>query len=314
MNLESEVRNGYFISSEMKKVWAVEMELLKRLLKVCEKYHLKIWAEGGTLLGTIRHQGFIPWDDDIDMAMLRDDYDKLQAIAKDEFKAPYFFQSGYTDLFAEGMSKLRMDNTTAIQHDTIFQNCHQGIFIDIFPLDKLPEDKIELETFVSIKTKMKQKLMIYCNHNYSLINLKYNWKVFANNLDIAYKGFKQCYLQYDIFVKKYNNTDSKLVSLISWYYNARYVRDIQWYNETIYMKFEDIVMPVPANYDNILKVQFGDYMTPKKEPSMHRGFMVLDPFESYLFYLGRLRKTYKFRSLKERVKSINKQLKHIFLN
>lgn len=77
MNLEPETRNNYYISVEMKKVWAVEMQLLKKLLEVCEKHHLKIWAEGGTLLGAVRHQGYIPWDDDIDMAMLRDDYDRL---------------------------------------------------------------------------------------------------------------------------------------------------------------------------------------------------------------------------------------------
>ena len=81
MNLEPETRNGYYISADMKKVWAVEMQLLKKLLEVCEKHHLRIWAEGGTLLGAVRHHGYIPWDDDIDMAMLRDDYDKLQAIA-----------------------------------------------------------------------------------------------------------------------------------------------------------------------------------------------------------------------------------------
>ena len=92
MNLEKEIRNGYEISADMKKVWAVEMELLKKLLEVCEKHHLRIWAEGGTLLGAVREKGFIPWDDDIDMAMPREDYDKLQTIAKDQFKAPFFFQ------------------------------------------------------------------------------------------------------------------------------------------------------------------------------------------------------------------------------
>lgn len=112
MNLEPETRNDYFISSEMKKVWQVELILLKKLLEVCEKYNLKVFAEGGTLLGAIRERGFIPWDDDIDVAMLREDYDKLQDIALNEFKAPYFFQSGYTDESYVGHIKWNKRNTT----------------------------------------------------------------------------------------------------------------------------------------------------------------------------------------------------------
>ena len=73
------------------------MELLKKLLEVCDKHHLRIWADGGTLLGTVREHGYIPWDDDIDMAMLRDDFDVLVKIAPKEFSHPYFFQFGYTE-------------------------------------------------------------------------------------------------------------------------------------------------------------------------------------------------------------------------
>ena len=145
MNLLEETRDGYTISADMKKVWAVEMKLLKKLLDVCNRHHLRIWAEGGTLLGTIRHHGFIPWDDDIDMAMLRDDYDKLQAIAREEFQAPFFFQSGYTDQFAWGFSKLRMDGTAAILPSDIYQQHHLGIFIDIFCYDAVPDDKNEIK-------------------------------------------------------------------------------------------------------------------------------------------------------------------------
>ena len=70
---QEEVRNNYTITAEMKKIWAVQLELLSVLLDVCKRNHLNIWAEGGTLLGTIREKGYIPWDDDIDMAMLRPD-------------------------------------------------------------------------------------------------------------------------------------------------------------------------------------------------------------------------------------------------
>ena len=141
MNLNEEVRSGYTVSAEMKKVWKVQMDLLKKLLEVCDKHHLKIWAEGGTLLGTVREQGYIPWDDDIDMAMLRDDYDKLVRIAPEEFDHPFFFQCGDTEKFyPRGHAQLRMDGTTAILPYIQFVNSHQGIFIDIFPIDAVPDD------------------------------------------------------------------------------------------------------------------------------------------------------------------------------
>ena len=94
-SFEEETRQNYLISKEMKQVWACELDLLKKLLQVCEKYNLKCWADAGTLIGAIRDHGFIPWDDDIDVAMLREDYDKLVSIADKEFAHPYFFQTIY---------------------------------------------------------------------------------------------------------------------------------------------------------------------------------------------------------------------------
>ena len=92
-----EERNGYMVSSEMKKVWAVELDLLNEFARVCDKYRLKWFAHAGTMLGAVRHHGFIPWDDDIDVVMPREDYERLCSIGSSEFSRPYFFQNeGHT--------------------------------------------------------------------------------------------------------------------------------------------------------------------------------------------------------------------------
>lgn len=300
MTLDPETRNGYFISAEMKKIWAVEMELLKKLLEVCEKYNLRIFAEGGTLLGAVREHGFIPWDDDIDMAMLRDDYDKLQAIAKDEFKSPFFFQSGYTDEFSNGFTRIRMDGTAAILPQSVWHKCHQGIFIDLFPLDVVPDNEKELDRFVKEKIEKKERLTHYCNNYFSILNWKYNWYLFRIKLEIRKNGFYKIFGEYDRFIKQYWNTDNHRVSLISWLYSPVYLREKSWYFKQIKMPFEDIMIPVPYNYDYVLRRQFGDYMKPVKAPNMHGGFFIIDTNHSYKEYLHECRRKVRKDEWKKR--------------
>ena len=87
-SLNEEIRNGFLVSEKRKAVWNVELCLLKRLDEVCKKYNLRYWLDGGSLLGAIRHNGFIPWDDDIDVVMPRKDYDKLSEISKLDYYSP----------------------------------------------------------------------------------------------------------------------------------------------------------------------------------------------------------------------------------
>ena len=100
--LDEEVRDGFTVTTERKKIWAVELDLLVEALRVCNKYGLKVWADSGTMLGAVRHKGFIPWDDDIDLAISRDDYEKLCEVGPKEFKYPYFLpypQSDFNKFF-----------------------------------------------------------------------------------------------------------------------------------------------------------------------------------------------------------------------
>lgn len=292
MNINPEIRNGYNISEEMKTLWAVELKLLKKLLDVCKKNDLKIWADSGTLLGAVRHHGFIPWDDDIDMVMPREDFDKLQNLAKTEFTSPFFWQSGYTDLFPNGMGKLRMDNTTAIERASLFKDYHQGIFIDIFPLDVMPNEQEDIETFNNEVLKLKSNLSIICEHHYSLTNWRYNFYLYKKVKKLKKRGFHKYFEDYDNYVKKYKDTDNGQVSLIAWYYHERNLRKRDWYNKTLYCSFEDILIPIPADYDLILTKAYGDYMTPIQAPSMHEGFICIRTDCSYKEFLPSLRRKY----------------------
>ena len=302
MNLESEFRDGFLVSAEMKKVWAVQIDLLKKLLQVCEKHNLKVFADGGTLLGTIRHKGYIPWDDDIDMVMLRPDYDKLVSVATKEFDHPYFFQCGYTEkVYPRGHAQLRMDGTTAILPLPAFVNTHQGVFIDIFPYDAVPDDEKEMNRQIEERNKLLDKM---------IRSSVFDWfHPFRSMKLLKYKSkFGDLYKEYEDLFRKYKVEECNNVSCFSFQVDPdRFLRDKHWYDDTIFMPFEDVMMPVPIGYHDILTKQYGDYMTPVRAPSYHGGFWKLDAdngYEKYLLELKSYLQEVKQQRTKLRIKLI----------
>ena len=193
-----EIRWGYTITQEMKEVWAVELDLLSELLRVCGKYNIQISATSGTTLGAIRHQGFIPWDNDIDMGMLREDYEKLCEVAPFEFKEPYFFQTEYTDHGSlRGHAQLRNSKTTAILMTEKKRHLkfNQGIFIDIFPFDRVVDDET--------KRKREQK------HIIRLKKITYVIAYFTDQFYPVHKGIKglifyALHIIFSIIFRNYN--------------------------------------------------------------------------------------------------------------
>ncbi|MBP3838287.1 MAG: LicD family protein [Prevotella sp.] len=307
MNLDTETRNGYTILSSMKKVWSVQMELLGKLLDVCEKHQLRIWAEGGTLLGAVREHGYIPWDDDIDMAMMREDYDKLISISQEEFQKPYYFQSGYSEEnYPRGHAQLRKDNTAAINQYDISQSFHQGIFIDIFVYDEIPDDEYDLQVFFNQIKKSYGKLKQYCEYKFSIFHPIISIKKYLDNLPIKKKGFHKAFEEFDNLLK---SQEGNRISCVGFSLDVNhYGRDKLWYSDTLLMPFEDIMMPVPSGYDMILKTQYGDYMRPVKAPTNHGVFLVLDTAVSYEKYMPQLRKEAKQKRRNDRLKKIEKVL------
>ena len=138
---KEEVRCGYRVSVQTKKIWAIELDLLNELLKVCKKHNIKVCAFAGTILGAVRHQGFIPWDDDIDVALTRENYEKLLQVAPSEFKNQYFFQTIQTDPnYFFGYARLRNSLTTGIIVGNDRLDYNNGIYVDIFVLDGKVDD------------------------------------------------------------------------------------------------------------------------------------------------------------------------------
>ncbi|SHE37108.1 LicD family protein [Clostridium fallax] len=146
-------------SNELGQVQKVLKNILSEFIKVCEKYNLNYWVEGGTLLGTIRHKGFIPWDDDIDVCMVREDYNKFLEIANKEFNGNIFVQSYKTEEEVKyNWVKLRSKKFILVENEDA--EYHQGAFIDIFPIDYYSENYFKRE-FIQMKNQKLFKLSCF---------------------------------------------------------------------------------------------------------------------------------------------------------
>ncbi len=268
--LEEEIRDEFLVDVKRKQVWAVELDLFLKFVTVCRKYNLRYYADSGTLLGAVRHQGFIPWDDDMDFVMFRDDYDKLCEVGEKEFGHPYFFQSERTDPGTiRGHIQIRNSCTTGILLSEMKKKYkfNQGIFIDIFPMDNLPCAS-ERKDYWQELYRMKQRYREY---------VKEPSKVDYEELDRYYFDFENV-------VKRYANVKTSKIALLSYEINNKVGnRFAQDYEGSIEMPFEFMKIRVPVGYKNILRIIYGSWSKPKKINSDHNGvlFDVDRPYYEY---------------------------------
>ena len=284
-----EMRNGYKVSAEMKKVWAVELDLLSKLLEVCQKYDLKCFADAGTLLGAVRHKGFIPWDDDIDVVMFREDYEKLRAVAQEEFKKPYFFQCAYSDdNYIRGHAQIRNSSTTAIVYRELKRKVtrNYGIFIDIFILDEVLSSKFLLKMQKVIVNICKEGMSALITEDKLVTKRQYTEKKFLEKLGI---DRIKLYKMMDKALKSPAAKHSEMVAPLGFVHETvKRIRNRHLYDETKWMDFECIKVPVPGGYHEFLRNRYGDYMKPAQVSTTHGG-VYFDPEKSYKEYLDDLK-------------------------
>ena len=286
--LDEEVRCGYTVTEKMKKVWAVEIDLLCKLDEVCRQMGLNYFLDGGTLLGAVRHQGFIPWDDDIDVVMLRDDYEQLVNNGQKYFQEPYFLQTAYTDPgYYNCHANLRNSKTTGIlQYQGKRSSINQGIFIDIFVLDGIPENR---QTAIKeIKKQNRYRTMIRSmtsKYDSSKI-IKSTVKAALGSLcRIIYHSPQKVYFLSKNEAMKWE--DSGYVDKLWWISYPKNIHYLEkkWFSQHKMVQFEWMKFPVPMNSDDILTEYYGkDYNTPKRVPNLH-GSVIFDAEVSYRDYL-----------------------------
>jgi lipopolysaccharide cholinephosphotransferase len=157
------------MSNELKNLQNVQLEILDEIVRICNKYDIPYFFIGGTLLGAVRHKGFIPWDDDIDIGMLRKDYNKFIKLCKDELKSEYYLQCSETyPQHWLSFAKIRKNNTLFIESEGLpFRgNDHRGIFVDIFPYDYVSKNKNIQKIQYSLNRKIDVTISIKHKNDY----------------------------------------------------------------------------------------------------------------------------------------------------
>lgn len=267
----------------IRKLQMKEMEILNEVNRICEEHNIKYYLTWGSALGAVRHKGFIPWDDDIDISMFWDDYVKFEEVCKEELDSKFFFQNVDTDKDNwVGWNRIRMNNTTSMYPDLNHMKCHWGICMDVFPIIAIPNSK-----FKRIMQDIKSRLYRFICFKPLVIknpekHSKAKYIVYRVLPDYLLSRLrKYCLKSITKYSIKENSMCGELLDLS--YKKAITPKEI--YGEPKFMVFENKKFPLPSQYDEYLTRAYGDYMKlPDECERVGHGNIIIDTENSYKRY------------------------------
>ena len=261
-----------------KKHQDVLLELLREFDRVCQKHQIKYMLFCGSALGAVRHKGFIPWDDDLDVAMLRSEYNRFLQVAPAELDEKYFLQAEFTENWPMFFSKLRKNNTTCLEKYYPKYPHHQGIYIDIFPIDNASDNEII------------RKIQFYCS---KVVVAK---SLYKRGYETDSKG-KRLFMNlcrllplkpfYKVATYKSATSSQRVHTFVAC--TAKYSKGVyqrKWIEEIVLLDFETGKFPVSAYYDELLTTLYGDYMRipSEDERKIKEHAILIDTEHDYLEY------------------------------
>lgn len=249
----------YILSQdELRKLQMIQLDMLCEVDRICKKCDIKYNIIAGTLLGAVRHKGYIPWDDDADVALLRSEYERFREACKTELNHDKFYFQDHTNTegYRWGYGKLRRKDTLFLREHQEEMPYEQGVFIDVFPLDSVPDNKI-LRSCMNFRCFVLRKLM------WAPVGAKAS----SNRLQkFVYKllsklPYSYVYGKYDKLVEIRRRKDSKWVRILTFPTpNKEYAYLRKWYESSEDILFENKYFQGIKEWDEYLTFKFGDYM------------------------------------------------------
>lgn len=293
---KEEKRCDFIVTTKRKKVWAVQLNILNRFKSICAKYNLKYYAVGGTLLGAARHNGYIPWDDDIDVGMPRSDFELFLSVADSELAGDDDLILQYETFdrnYSSPHARMTNINTTAY-FPHIWKadvDVPQGIFVDIFVYDNVPNSSYKkcihrfIYKSVAYMLHDKQNLYTYDDSALSAKILRTCSRLLFmfTNVDAVFKWTQK-------YIQKYNSDSSchRFGCISSFYRLESVILQKEWFDEVIELPFENTLIACPKRYDEVLTHSYGDWNRPVRGGSLHEGCFY-DPDNPYTLYKGKYR-------------------------
>ena len=257
MNI-SENRQYHISEEELKQIQAIQQDLIQEVARICRKCGIHFNMVGGTMLGAIRHKGYIPWDDDADIGFLRTEYEKFREACKSELNHEKYHMQDLRDTegYRWGYGKLRRKNTEFIRLNQEFMPYGQGISIDLMPFDNVPD------SFLARRIHFF-RCFLYRKLFWSEVGSRSEKNIWIRFL---YKGMrlipmKQIVKSYQRFIDSGQKKKTRLVRILTFPTPKKvYGYERRWYTQLQPYPFGEMMLPGAKDYDGYLQVKYGNYM------------------------------------------------------